>query len=277
MNVLKTLLEVTFSPVGIMVVLMCSGLLLSLWRPRSRAGGTLLIGGVALYLTYLFSPLSEVLNLNLERQYQPMLSPPATPRIDQIVLLSGYGEERPGFPPTSNITDQTAGCLAEGLRLHHLLPGSKLILSGGTLRRGQKPVAAIMADYLQQLGVSVQDIVIEGKSKNTYENLLEVKKFVGSRPFIVVAAACDMRRVMGVAHTMELNAFPAPACFWVSQYYPKRLVSWEGFSHMLGSFANPSHTRLSRLQWAHHELLGYVWYRLLGRIRPIQPETAAGL
>jgi uncharacterized SAM-binding protein YcdF (DUF218 family) len=142
-----------------------------------------------------------------------------------------------------------------------LLPASRLIASGGVLRRGDRAVSEMMVDFLGQMGVPAKDGIAEVRSTTTYENLVEVRKIIGANPFILVATACDMRRAMGVARKLQMNPYPSPAGFWASQRYAdaSALTYLEGF-------ANPSLGRFARLQWACHEYLGYVWYRLLGRI-----------
>jgi uncharacterized SAM-binding protein YcdF (DUF218 family) len=265
MQILRLLADI-LSPVGIMVALLAAGIVLHFTRHRSRLGHRLLISGAVLYLVFLFVPLSEILILGLERQYPPMLVPPVSLKMDRIVVLSGYGEENPAFPVTSNVTEETVYCMAEGIRLYRLLPGAKLIFSGGVMRKGDKSVAGIMADFVHQMGVPRQDIVLEGNSLSTYENMVEVKKLVGSSSFILVTGASHMRRAVGVARKLQMSPLPAPARIRTSQNYPSgtRVVDYVGT--FLRHSGHPSYERLSALQRAYHEYLGYFWYRVLGRV-----------
>jgi uncharacterized SAM-binding protein YcdF (DUF218 family) len=224
----------------------------------------LFLGGL-LFLVFLFAPISEFLILQLEKDYPPMLKPPDSTQINRIVVLAGYAEEHEEFPITTTVSEQTLGTLSEGLRLHRLLPGSKLVLSGGIARDGERPVASAMSDFLQQMGVSGTDILVEGRSTTTYENLVEVKKLIGSTPFILVAQACDLRRAMAVARKLQMNALAAPARHWTLQYHSSTGTE-AGIVRYLEAFLYPSTENLFRLQWAYHEYVGYIWYRFLGRI-----------
>ena len=262
---LKPLADV-FSPAGIVVTLLTAGIVLHFTRKHSRLGHRLLISGAVLYLVFVFTPLSEILILNLERQFPPMLLPPTLPQMDRIVVLSGYGEEHPAFPVTSNVSEETVYSMVEGVRLYRLLPGAKLIFSGGVMRRGNKSVAGIMADFVQQMGVPRQDIGLEENSMNTYENMVEVKKLVGTSPFIFVTAASHLRRAMGVARKLQMNPFPAPAFIRTSQNYPFGTGPIEYVRTFIMHFRHPSQERVSALQRAYHEYIGYLWYRLLGRV-----------
>jgi uncharacterized SAM-binding protein YcdF (DUF218 family) len=266
MEILKNSVEIVFSPIGIVALLMILGLGFSFSKQHRIAGRRLLLCGGLLFLIFLFSPLAESLMLGLERYNSPLFSPPPSPKIDRIVVLAGYAEENPRCPITSNVSEQTQVSLSEGLRLYRLIPGAKLILSGGVARPGDKPVAAIMADFLRQLGVTDKDLIVEGNSRNTYENLLEVKKLVGSQPFILVALGCDLRRAVAVAQKLQMQSVPAPAGLWTLQHHPANMSVPQRVADLLSGFAHPSVTRLSKLQWAYHEYVGYIWYQLLGRL-----------
>jgi uncharacterized SAM-binding protein YcdF (DUF218 family) len=266
MEFIKRLIELILSPLGILTLVTLAGVVLSFSKRRLRAGRRLLLCSGILFLLFLFSPLAQYLMLRLERQYPPLMSPPEYQKADQVVMLAGYAEENPGIPVTSSISEQTVLVLSEGLRLYKLIPGAKMITSGGIARSSDKSVAAIMADFLQQMGVPAEDLIVEGNSRNTYENLVEVRKIVGSRPFILVALGCDMKRATAVAGKLKMHAIPAPAGLWAVQHHRADMSFSEKVGDFFARFAHPSLTNLSKLQWAYHEYVGLLWYRLLGRI-----------
>jgi uncharacterized SAM-binding protein YcdF (DUF218 family) len=263
---LKQIVEIIFSPLGILVILFASGIILRITQHHFRLGQRFLTCGALCFLIILFTPLSSFLIWSLEKQYPPMLLPPESPRTNRIVVLAGYAEENPGFPITSSVSPITIGSISEGLRLYRLIPGAKLILSGGVIRRGERPVAARMAEFLQQMGVPASDIIVEGYSKNTYENLCEVEKIVGSNPFILVAQACDMMRAVAVARKLQMHSIPAPACFWALKHHRGTMTAKAPWLKFFENWDSPSMENFRRLQWAYHEYLGYLWYRLLDRI-----------
>jgi uncharacterized SAM-binding protein YcdF (DUF218 family) len=266
MHALKLSVELLFSPLGILVLVLVAGLMLSFSKRRYSLGHRMLISGTLIFLVFMFSPLAEFLIRNLERQFPPMLAPPVSPKVDKIVILSAYGLGNPDFPITSNLSEETVARLVEGIRLYHQLPGAKLIVSGGVVKPGDEPLAKLMADFLRQTGVPTEDITVEGKSQNTYENLAEVRKLIGSSPFILVTSASDQPRAVGVARKLQMNPFPAPAQIWALQHYPAKMSIAQLASAFFTGFAHPSTARLARIQWAYHEYLGYVWYWLLDRV-----------
>ncbi len=266
MDVLKRSIELLLSPLGVLALLLGAGLILSIRRRHAQAGRRMVACGALLYLIFTFSPLAEFLMRSLEKRYPPMLSPPQSPRVDRIVVLSGYGEARTTFPVTSNLSGETMNRLAEGIRLYRLSTGAKLIVSGGVAGARGTPVAALMAEFLRQQGVPHEDVLEEGLSRNTYENLFEVRKLLGSRPFVLVTSACDLPRAVAVARRLGMNPIPAPASFWALQHYPANMGVLDGIVEFVTGFAHPSVARLARIQWAYHEYVGYGWYWVLDRV-----------
>lgn len=266
MNLLKRVVELSFSPVGIMTVILLAGIVLSVTKRRRRTGHRFLFVAAGLYLVFTSSPLAELAIANLEQPYPPLLTLDASGGVDRIVILSGYGVDDPSTPVTSNLAGDTTCRLVEGIRLYRQLPKSKIVVSGGTLKKGNRPIAQQMADFIVAMGVSTEDVVVEGRSRNTYENLVEVKPIVGQNSFILVTSACHLRRAMAIAHKLGMKPIAAPACIWTLQEFPPG-KPWSAWSlKVVKSFGYPSVARLGSLQLAYHEYVGFVWYRLLGRL-----------
>src|SRR5262249_45980393 len=128
------------------------------------------------------------------------------------------------------------------------------------------PMAVIMADFLHEMGVPLDNIRLEDQSRDTYENLREVRRMIRDHPFLLVATASDLRRAMAVARKLDMVALPAPACIWATQRFPPGLTWVTWISRVVESLAYPSERRWSYLQWAYHEYVGYMWYAIHDRI-----------
>lgn len=266
MDFLKHAAEAVSSPLGLTALLLLAGTAASFSRRRRQPARRLLLAGAALFLAGTFTPLAEILVWNLERDYPPLPAPPAGQPAPWVVVLSGYGEDHPGVPGTSALSGETIGRLSEGVRLYRLMAGSKLVLSGGRLHKDSRPVSVIMAEYLKQQGIPAEDILTEERSLTTYENMVEIRKILGDRPFILVTSALDLRRALAVARKQGMQPIAAPARIWMLQKWP-RGMSWPQFGlAVLEAFADPSAERWTYLQLAYHEYLGYAWYGLLGRL-----------
>jgi uncharacterized SAM-binding protein YcdF (DUF218 family) len=263
----KQLLESSLAPLGIVSFLMFIGLLPS-WRGGTSWRRNLsLRTGAFLFLLFVFSPLAEIIIGTLERQYPPLQELPEwLASAPTIVVLSEYAEAHSSTPVTSNLSEDMLYRVVEGIRLYRLSATAKLLMSGGILRRGDPPVAQIMADFARAQGVRKEDLLVETKSQNTYENLLEVQKMLGSKPFILVTSAYHLPRAMAVARKLQLHVTAAPARIITLQHFPA-LMGWQVWIRTVaGSFLTPSLGRLTLLQRAYHEYVGYGWYWILGRI-----------
>jgi uncharacterized SAM-binding protein YcdF (DUF218 family) len=258
----KDLIEGTSSPCGVILWVTISGFVFRLF-PRTRVlSSHLMMSGALLWLVLVFTPIADVMVGSLEADYRPLLTVDQHLEIRQIVVLGGYGEHYSGIPVTSTVSDETMCRMVEALRLYRKLPGAKLILSGGLSQGNRSSVATTMAAFLKELGVPAEDLVTEDHSTTTYENLLELRRFVNTKPFILVTTASDMRRAMAVAHRLAMNPIAAPACIRTLQNLP---VSWRAWGDEIPDrLARPSLARLEYAQSAYHEYLGFLWYKLRG-------------
>ncbi len=266
MDFIKQWLTAALSPVGIMTLLLALGLVFSLFRRKSPAGRRLILTGAVLALVFLLTPVSELLVADLERPFPPLLYPKISSDSRLIVVLSHYGEDRPNLDAINRLSPESVIRVVEGIRLYRELAGTRLVLSGGILREGDRPVARLMADFCRDMGVPQDDIVTEEHSSTTYENLVQVQKIVGSAPFLLVTSASHMRRAMAVANRLGMRPMAAPAGFWTASYHAAGITRPEWLRQVWGGFFQPSTRRFLYIQRAYHENLGYLWYRLRGRV-----------
>jgi uncharacterized SAM-binding protein YcdF (DUF218 family) len=265
MTTLKRTIEFCLSPVGIMTLLFLSGFVLGARHRTQRLGRRLLGSAACLYLVFLFTPLAEVLVSHLEQPFPPLRHVDPAARIRFVAVLGGYGWDFSGLSVTGRLSAETVARVAEGVRLVRELPGAKLVVSGGVLRYNDRPIAQLMADLARALGVSERDLVTEGKSRTTYENLLELRSHVGSECFILVTSACDLPRATAVAYRLGMKPLAAPVPVGAPQYHAG--MSWPDWaSVVVEDLGTPAPGRLQYLQRWYHERLGFFWYRILGYV-----------
>lgn len=131
--------------------------------------------------------------------------------------------------------------------------GGKLLFVGAPTPDGKTSAAAGMARVARQLGVPRASLLVEGKSRNTYENWKFSERLIqqyGDRVWLITSAL-NMPRAMGVARRLGINAVPYPC-----DYRADKDVSWRLWI--------PSNAAPVTLEEALHELLGMVWYRWRG-------------
>jgi uncharacterized SAM-binding protein YcdF (DUF218 family) len=260
------LIEFLTSPVGLVTIFFAAGFSFFPFKKLRRLGKKLLIASAGLIFIYVFSPISEILVWNLEKQYPSSPRIDSKTRVDRIVVLAGYAVESKSQIPVAEVSEETLRRISEGIRIYRQLPGAKLVIPGAPVNRGDRPISEIMASVMQELGVSKDDIIVETRSINTRTNLAHVNMLIGASPFILVTSACDLPRAMGVARKLKMNAIPAPAGAWTLREYRVSMNFREWIKAIAAGFANPSYERLGRLQWAYHEYVGIAWYRFRGWI-----------
>jgi uncharacterized SAM-binding protein YcdF (DUF218 family) len=108
---------------------------------------------------------------------------------------------------------------------------------------------------LTAMGVSETDIILEEKSRSTYENAAFVKEIIDAKKindFYLITSAAHMRRSLGVFRKLGMNPTPYAVDFRVVTY-------GSGFTRKTLGIA-----KLNFFKMALHEYLGIAYYRLLG-------------
>jgi uncharacterized SAM-binding protein YcdF (DUF218 family) len=224
-------------------------------RPRGRA-----LKAACLLVSVLFVVSTEAVGYlaiaSLESAYPPT---PETPKpTDTLVVLSGglsvdeAGEE-------VRLGDDTLKRCLYAVRVYRRAGGCRMILSGGKVDWSEPgpTYAAAMRDFVVEMGVRPDDLVLEEKSSSTYENAVYSKPLVaqtgGGRIFLVTEAT-HMYRSEKCFRAQGVDVMPAPCDHHVGR-----------FESTPNTFL-PSARGISQVVRASHEWLGVVWYWLRGRI-----------
>lgn len=146
----------------------------------------------------------------LENQYPSLLSirhlnSPET--ISFVVVLGGHNRPNPYWPISSQLGSAMLSRLSEGIQLYRQLPNARLVLSGGG---EQMTDAETMKEMVLALGIDENQVILETKSKNTYEEALFLREVVRGKRFILVTSARHMPRAMMIFQSLEMVPIPAP-------------------------------------------------------------------
>lgn len=195
----------------------------------------------------------DALATSLERTYPPL--DPATlphgaapPRI--LVLAAGHVADTT-LPPLTRLGPTTLARLVEGIRLHRLLPGSALVVSGAS-RDDPQPQAVTTAAAAVSLGVAQSAIArLDDPTTTCGEARAYVRTFGTHAPVILVTSALHLPRALQLFRQLGVTAIPAPADVQVkrSPYAPRQ-------------FPRLSVDRLALLDAVVHEYVGMQWGRL---------------
>ena len=265
MDILKSIFQYAITPSGI--IALCFVLSFPLIVLGKRIGKYLLVLGIISYFAFSSSRLSMALLARLENRYPPLLNTEGVGDFDTIVLLTGAAWDDPHIPVTSRVGETTVSRLLEAIRVFHLIPDAKVMISGGPLDTDERdiPVSRTVGDLASALGIPGERIMLETNSTNTYENGVEIKKILGEKPFVLVTSASHLPRAIAVFQKLGLSPIPAPADFRVIRKKPHSFLSTRKLLKEM-IFALPSSNNLAHSERALHEYAGFIWYWVRGWI-----------
>ncbi len=262
MFMIKKIISQCLSPVPLIIIFILAGLFY-LWFTKKQVWGKLLVSfGFIVLLLASNRQVSDRIIGYLESSYMPrdiQLYDDSSDTgermpVQFIVVLGGGHTPNPDFPVSSQLSDTSMVRLIEGIRMYRKYPGSKLILSGGSVFT-PVPNAVIMAGVAQDLGVDEDDIILESESKDTLDEAILIKPLVRDEQFILVTSAAHMPRSMAMFKKQGMNPLPFPAGH---MFLPvKNMIPLDVF---------PDSHHLKKSSRAVHEYLGIIWARLRGQI-----------
>jgi uncharacterized SAM-binding protein YcdF (DUF218 family) len=170
------------------------------------------------------------------------------------IVLGGFA----GYDPENNTIEfnNSSDRLFSTIMLYKQGKIKRILISGGegTLIKTGKTEAEVTADYLRSIAIPDSVIICEQFSKNTIENVLEIKKKIAGngKNCLLITSASHMRRSLAIFHKQGM--FPrAYSCdfrgsFTASDFLvfkSNALVDWDVLIH---------------------ETVGYVVYWIMGYV-----------
>jgi len=196
----------------------------------------------------------------LEWQYLP---PNPVPSADCILVLSGGIRSRVPPRPTVELAEEGQR-LVYGAYLYRRSKAPYIICTGNVATGGMaaRPVAEDMAEFLEEIGVPKEAIVVEIKAEDTHQhakNLYPVLQQHGFKRVLLVTSAMHMPRSMGVFKRLcpGIEFIAAPTDFGVTTIIP---APWY---HRLVAFI-PTPRNLLTFSDVMHEYLGIAYYQMRG-------------
>lgn len=205
--------------------------------------------------------LSAIYLALLETRYPPF-QPTATSQFDAVVVLAGGVFQKGSLRPADDVSDasrQRTACGAD-LWIKHLAP--KLLLTGGdaTVLRTGPLESHEMKRWALRLGVPEAAILIEEKSRTTYENAIETKAILGAGHILLVTAAYHLPRAVGLFEKQGFVVTPVP-CGYESKHTPQQAWEQRTFFDFL-----PTAKALLITSQAIEEVAGMMIYGLAGKL-----------
>ncbi|TVP51814.1 MAG: hypothetical protein EA349_16820 [Halomonadaceae bacterium] len=242
------------APLSLVMISVAAGVVLRIVG-RRRAGNSGLILGLVLFLLFSSEPVARMLLMPLENRYPPLMDTVPVQEVRWVLVLGSGASSVSEHPPTTRLSGVAGLRLVEGLRIQRALPGSTLILSGGSVF-GDAPSATVMSRAAVDLGAAVETLRIHPNPRNTFEEAQLMFQAIGDEPYILVTSASHMPRAMALAHKAGTHPIPAPTALRTSTATsPKNLA-----------FYLPSASALEMTERAFHEYMGIAWAWLRGQV-----------
>jgi len=250
MFVLKKMIAPLLMPVVLIAgIFICGVLLLHRYRLQ-KAGKIVIIIRLAALLLTRQSLVANYLLQKLENDYPQLTDLSDFSEVKWVVVLGGGQSSSTHLLPTAQLSNASIARLVEGIRIHRMIHGSKLLLSGGIVY-DPKPKAETMAEVATSIGVPASHIVLETESKDTKDQAMRVKEIIGANRFILVTSAAHMPRAMALFQGAGMVPVPAPIDFWVKETSNR---DWRRFF--------PSTQALRKMQRGLHEYIGIGWAKI---------------
>ena len=208
---LSKVLTLLATPIGVTLFLCVVALIFSYLQRHSLSRVSIMLAIACLWFgsTSLFS---DSLYRNLEQTY-PNVAVAQLPKAEAIVVLGG-GVRAAAPPNEFPDLNQAGDRLLHGARLYKAGKADKIILSGGQVFPNEIVAsgAFAMKRLLIEWGVDEEDILLEEKSRTTYENAVETKKLLQEKNWqrvLLVTSAGHMPRSMCSFQKAGIDAIPA--------------------------------------------------------------------
>jgi len=251
-------------PLNLAIFLLLAGLVAG-WSGRRRV----LRAGAALAFLVLalcaWTSLGALLLNPLEERFRRPDPPPET--VDGIVVLGGGMEGAINLARGGYELNGAGDRFVEAAVLARRYPQAKIVVSGGvgTLLLEGEGDADSAPRLLTALGVAPERLILEDKSRNTYENAVFTKALVTPKPgetWLLVTSAFHMPRSKALFDKAGFPTVPWPADY--------RTSGREGIS----LFTDNTADALSNATTALREWIGLAAYWLAGRIDSPFPSPA---
>ena len=264
--ILSKVVGFVVTPSNVIALICFIGVVLLATRWRARAA-RVMASGIVLMLVIGYSPIGEAMLLTLSERFPAWQANGRTP--DGVIVLGGAinpdVSAARGTPELNSAVDR----LTAAADLARRYPQAKIVFTGGSgnLIDQSLPEAKFAAPVLESLGIPRDRLLIEDRSRTTFENAAFTREMVRPKPgelWLLVTSAGHMPRSIGAfrAAGFDVEAYPVD---WNTRGWIDAGTIFEKMSWGL------VHTDV-----AAHEWIGLIAYWLTGRSSELFPGPKAG-
>lgn len=198
---------------------------------------------------------ANLLILNLEERYPVIQVSKRDRNPDNLIVVLASGRVRNTIEGNHADLDEAGWHRTQAAIELWRQIGGRLLFNGGPTAHNGHSAADRMADLARSTGVPASAIIVDGRARDTYENLLyTVSQIDRNRHRVwLVTSAMHLPRTMAVASNLGVSATAFPCDF-----RGNKKLGWRGWL--------PHHKGPIDFERALHELFGMLYYRLRGWI-----------
>lgn len=251
---LSKIFWIIFAPLNLVFLLILGGGLLAVFY--KKPGRSLMILGIFCFTVIGVMPIGKNLLVLLEGQYERPARMPD--RLAGIIILGGSFDATVGEARSVYALNENAERVIDGLTLADDYPNALLVFSGGNgnLVDNDRSETQDVELFLKNIGYPMDRVILEGESRNTYENLRKTRNLLIPQPeekWLLVTSAYHMPRAAGVVKALGWQAMKA----WPTDYRTDGIIKWTPSFDILGNFYD--------FHIAVRELCGLVAYNFTGK------------
>jgi uncharacterized SAM-binding protein YcdF (DUF218 family) len=252
---INSIVKLLFSP----EIFITSGFLAAwIFRKNRKIKITLLSITLLLLFIVFISPVPIYLVQSWERNYNSLLDVKnviANNKTSHIVILGAGHTNDPELSVTSQLSNDVALRMLEGVRIYKQLDSAKFIASGSPNKNNPRSQAEVVADASVLLGVSPNDTFYLDMTENTEDEARDYSARFGylkdSVNVILVTSAIHMPRAVFLFNKYGVNVISAP-CNYLVKFDPED----KGFGW------KPSLKKIYILDRFMDEWLGVMWAKI---------------
>jgi uncharacterized SAM-binding protein YcdF (DUF218 family) len=215
--VLSKTLGVMMLPTNFLLGLSLLGAVLLLTR-KARLGRRLIIVSLVLLALCGFTPLGSLLLYALESRFPPWDASHGAP--DGIVVLGGPIDADLSVSHNAPVIRSAPDRIVAAAMLAHTYPNARIVFSGGSpnlISNDAREADFARADFarliFEGLGIDKARLIMERRSRNTFENALFSKELAAPKPgerWLLITSAFHMPRSVGLFRKAGFAVEPYP-------------------------------------------------------------------
>jgi len=259
--VLSKTLGIVLLPTNLLVLLGILGVILLATR-FAPLGRKFLIASMLVLAICGFLPLGNLLLYPLENRFPPWDASRGAP--DGIIVLGGPIDPDLSIAHDMPVIRWAPDRIVAAAELARKYPGARILFTGGSasLISNEAKEADFAAEIFEALGIDKTRLILERRSRNTYENAAFSSALAAPKPgerWLLVTSAYHMPRAVGLFRKVGFAVEPYP-------------VDWRvGGAADIFSFALAAGDGFAQTDTAIREWMGLLAYRLAGRTDALFP------